>query len=217
MSVGDIIAEPLIIHNVSSKRDAIKRAGKLLEMVGLEAKFIDRYPHEFSGGQRQRISIARAITLNPKLIVADEPVSSLDVAVQAEILALLKGLKKEFGISYLFISHDLRIVSSICDRIFVMYLGKIVEVLPSSEIKRPLHPYTEALISAVPIADPVTKKDRIILGGDVPSPVRLPGGCYFHPRCPYKEAICKEGHPVLEEKVKGHFAGCYFSNKVRGN
>lgn len=215
MNVGDIIAEPLIIHNILSKKDSVKKAGKLLEMVGLDPKFVNRYPHEFSGGQRQRISIARAIALNPKLIVADEPVSSLDVAVQAEVLGLLKGLKKEFGISYLFVSHDLRVVSSICDRIFVMYLGQVVEVMPSSEIKTPLHPYTEALISAVPVADPATKKNRIILEGDVPSPVRLPSGCYFHPRCPYKEAICKERPPVLEEKAKGHFARCYFSNKIR--
>jgi oligopeptide/dipeptide ABC transporter ATP-binding protein len=216
MSAADIITEPILIHKAVSKKERMNTAEELLESVGLEAAHAHRYPHEFSGGQRQRIGIARAIALKPEFIVADEPVSSLDVAVQAEILELLRRLKKGHGISYLFVSHDLRVVASMCERVAVMYLGKIVELLPASGIKEPLHPYTRALISAVPVADPAAKKKRMILEGDVPSPVRLPQACLFHPRCPYKEDICMKAEPVLERRKNGHLAACHLAEKVRG-
>ncbi len=214
MSVGDIISEPLLIHKACPKKERLNVAKDLLKSVGLEAEHVRRYPHEFSGGERQRICIARAIALKPRFIVADEPVSSLDVAVQAEILDILRKLKTSHNISYLFVSHDLRVVASMCERIAVMYLGKIVELMPSGDIKRPRHPYTQALISAVPIADPSTKKRRIILEGNVPSPVNLPTGCHFHPRCPYKEDVCMKVAPVLEEGG-GQLVACHFSEKVR--
>jgi len=210
MTIGDIISEPLLIHGLCRSMDRFERAEELLLQVGLEPALARRYPHEFSGGQRQRISIARAIATKPRLIVADEPVSSLDVAVQAEILALLRELRQRHGIAFLFISHDLRIVASLCDRVAVMYLGKIMEILPASQIKDATHPYTVALLSAVPIADPSQKKERIVLKGDVPSPVNIPRGCPFHTRCRHKEDVCEKKEPVLEEKKIGRFTACHF-------
>lgn len=213
MSVRDIVTEPFLVHGSAVKKDLNKKAEELLISVNMDPSSIYRYPHEFSGGQRQRIGIARAIALAPKLIVLDEPVSSLDVAIQAEILELLKRLQKDFNMAYLFVTHDLRVVANICQRVAVMYLGRIMEVLPASNIRAAGHPYTRALLSAVPIADPGVKTNRVILEGDVPSPVSIPSGCPFHPRCRYKEDICVSIEPVLEEKRPGCFAACHFWDK----
>ncbi|PIR17406.1 MAG: peptide ABC transporter ATP-binding protein [Deltaproteobacteria bacterium CG11_big_fil_rev_8_21_14_0_20_49_13] len=215
MCVGNIVTEPLIINKLIKKNERFKKAGELLKEAGLNEEFAQRYPHEFSGGQRQRICIARAISTRPRLIVADEPVSSLDVAVQADILELLKDLQARYKMAYLFISHDLRVISKLCSRVAVMYLGKIVELMDAKFIKEPLHPYTEALLSAVPLPDPKIKKKRIILEGDVPSPIDLPKGCAFNPRCRYKEDVCMKDAPVLESKADKRQAACYFTQKVR--
>ena len=215
MNVGDIIAEPLLIHKICRKNEKYEKVAALLEEVGLEKNHAYRYPHEFSGGQRQRICIARALSLKPDLIIADEPVSSLDVAVQEDILKLLKDLQARFGLSYLFISHDLRVVKHLSHRIAVMYLGNIVELFKSSDLENASHPYTSALLSAVPVADPEVKKKREILAGDVPSPINPPKGCPFHPRCRYKEDICEKTLPVLEDKGSGHLIACHFHEKVR--
>ncbi|MBU4484586.1 ATP-binding cassette domain-containing protein [bacterium] len=214
MCVGDIVGEPILVHNLCTKFERENRVKELLEVVGLKVKDINKYPHEFSGGQRQRIGIARAISVMPKFIVADEPVSALDVSIQGGIINLLQDLQKEFGISYLFISHDIKVVEHISHRIAVMYLGKIVETFDSRDISKAVHPYTLALLSAVPVPDPVKKKTRLILSGDVPSPIHPPDGCPFHPRCRYKEEICTHTHPIMEKRGDDHCVACHFIDKV---
>jgi oligopeptide transport system ATP-binding protein len=209
MTVGDIIGEPLEIHNLARGKEKVRRVQELLEVVGLSPYHANRYPHEFSGGQRQRIGIARALAVNPKLIIADEPVSALDVSIQAQVLNLLEELQKEFGLTYLFIAHDLSVVKHISDRIAVMYLGKIVELADTEELfSNPQHPYTEALLSAVPIPNPEMRRERIILPGDVPSPVNPPAGCRFHTRCLYAQASCKVDEPPFADIGGGHFLAC---------
>lgn len=209
-TVENIIMEPLIIHNVGTKEERQKKVKMLIEKVGLNPSHAKRYPHEFSGGQRQRIGIARALALGPKLIICDEPVSALDVSIQAQIINLLKALQKEFGYTYIFISHDLSVVKHICDRIGVMYLGKMVESADDITLfSKPLHPYTQALFSAIPIADPeFDKGEQIILEGDIPSPVNPPSGCPFHTRCPKAKEICSQKTPEYKEYEPGHFAAC---------
>lgn len=216
MTIGDIIGEPLVVHRVGTSAEREARVKELLEAVGLNPQYVKRYPHEFSGGQRQRIGIARALALGPKLIICDEPVSALDVSIQAQVLNLLEDLQKEFGLTYLFIAHDLSVVRHISDRVAVMYLGKIVEMAETEELFRnPRHPYTEALLSAVPVPDPDYQRERIILKGDVPSPVNPPSGCYFHPRCPYAQPICKEQEPPFTDIGGEHFASCHFSTTLQ--
>ena len=216
MTAGQIVAEPLEIHKVAHGKDLRQRVLDLLQLVGLSAEMAERYPHEFSGGQRQRIGIARAIALKPKLIVLDEPVSALDVSVQAQILNLLIDLKKEFQLTYLFISHNLDVVRYISDRIAVMYLGKIVEVGSCQAVyKQPLHPYTEALISAAPVPDPdFDRSKRIILTGDLPSPSNPPPGCSFHTRCPIAQENCRSDVPPLRELASGHFSACHYAETL---
>ena len=211
MSVGAIVREGLTIHRLAEGAEADKRVRSLLEEVGLRPEYADRYPHEFSGGQRQRVGIARALAVEPAFIVCDEPVSALDVSVQAQVINLLQDLQKQRGLSYLFIAHDLSVVEHIADRVAVMYLGKIVELANAKDLYRePLMPYTQALLSAVPVPDPVAKRERIVLQGDVPSPANPPTGCVFHPRChhPRKDAACATIVPPLEEKAPGHFVAC---------
>ena len=200
MTIGSIVGEPLTIHNVAKGQERKDRVEQLLHRVGLRPEHIRRYPHEFSGGQRQRIGLARALALNPKLIIGDEPVSALDVSIQAQVINLLEDLQKDLGIAYVMIAHDLAVVQHVSDRIAVMYLGKIVELAEADElVSSPKHPYTEALLSAVPVPDPTVKTERILLKGDVPSPVNPPSGCRFHTRCPYKEDLCdQEDPPMLE-------------------
>jgi len=210
MRVGDIVGEGLEVHGIARGKEKQDRVVELLRQVGLREDHYDRYPHEFSGGQRQRIGIARALAVSPKLIVADEPVSSLDVSIQAQIINLLQELQEKMGLAYFFISHDLRVVEHISHRVAIMYLGKIVEIAPSQKIyQEAKHPYTRALLSAVPIADPDHKKERMILQGDVPSPVNPPTGCSFHPRCPFREDICDKVEPQLEFTEEGHGVSCH--------
>jgi len=210
MTVEDIVGEPLIIHGIARGKEKTERVVKLLDTVGLPPRYKDRYPHEFSGGQRQRIGIARALSLNPKLIVCDEPVSALDVSIQAQVINLLEDLQAEFGFSYLFIAHDLSVIKHISSRVAVMYLGKIVEMAVTDELFRnPLHPYTEALLSAVPVPDPTLRRERIVLKGDVPSPINPPSGCRFRTRCPYVMAVCGEEVPPLNDIGDQHYAACF--------
>ena len=214
MTIADIIGEALDIHGLAETPSARqKRIAELLQSVGLDPAYAQRYPHEFSGGQRQRIGIARALAVEPKLIVCDEPVSALDVSVQAQIINLLQDLQQERGIAYLFIAHDLAVVEHISRRVMVMYLGKVVELAEAKSLLRaPKHPYTQALISAVPVVDPDSKRKRIVLAGDVPSPIHPPAGCPFHPRCPMAELPrCRDEVPALREITPGHWVACHFA------
>lgn len=214
-TVSQIIGEPLLIHGFRKRRPREDRVLELLNVVGLRPENMRRYPHMFSGGQRQRIGVARALALNPKLIVCDEAVSALDVSIQAQVLNLLKELQDKFGLTYLFISHDLHVVEHISDRVAVMYLGKLVELGESENLYlKPLHPYSQALLSASPMPDPGLKRERIILKGDVPSPIDPPPGCRFHPRCKYARDICGSSEPAMREFEPGHFTACHFAGSV---
>jgi oligopeptide/dipeptide ABC transporter ATP-binding protein len=214
-TIAQIIGEPLLVHGMKNRKQREERVLYLLDVVGLRPEQMRRYPHMFSGGQRQRIGVARALALNPELIVCDEAVSALDVSIQAQVLNLLKDLQQEFGLTYLFISHDLHVVEHISDRVAVMYLGKIVELAPSKDLyKRPLHPYSQALLSASPMPDPKRKHKRIILKGDVPSPIDPPSGCRFHTRCIYARDLCSRKEPALREIKFRHMAACHFAGEV---
>ena len=214
-TVSHIVGEPLLVHGMKNRREREDRVLQLLRVVGLRREHMRRYPHQFSGGQRQRICVARALALHPKLVVCDEAVSALDVSIQAQVINLLKDLQQDFGLTYLFISHDLGVVEHVSDRLAVMYLGKIVELAHSVQIyQTPLHPYTQALLSASPIPDPTLKRDRIILKGDVPSPIDPPHGCRFHTRCLYAEEICSQQEPELKDARKSHLAACHFAGSV---
>ena len=215
MTVLDIIGEPMRILEHASAKDIERRTADLLRKVGLRPEFMRRYPHAFSGGQRQRIGIAHAIAVNPKVVVADESVSALDVSVRAQIVELFQALKQELGLTYLFISHDLSVVEYIADRVAVMYVGKMVELAETEELyRRPRHPYTEALMSAVPRADPRNRSNRILLSGDVPNPANPPSGCYFHPRCRYAQPICGQQAPELVDLGNEHFVACHFAREL---
>jgi len=214
MTVGAIVGESLVIHRLVKRgRDFEDRVVQLLETVGLHADHMRRYPHEFSGGQRQRIGIARALAVSPRLVVCDEPVSALDVSIQAQVINLLEDLQEQFNLTYLFIAHDLSVVEHISDRVAVMYLGRIVEIAPAQELyAAPRHPYTQALLSAVPIPDPTVARQRIVLQGDVPNPINPPAGCHFHPRCPHAMERCRSEAPLLREVAAGHLAACHLND-----
>jgi len=216
MSVGEIVGEPLAVHKVANQKEINERVEHLLELVGLNPAFANRYPHEFSGGQRQRIGVARALSLQPSFIICDEPISALDVSIQAQVVNLLEDLQGQFNLTYLFVAHDLSMVRHISDRVAVMYLGVIVELASRNDVyNKPLHPYTQALLSAVPIPDPVAdaKRERVILKGDVPSPVNPPSGCRFRTRCPIAESICAETRPEFRETQPDHFVACHFAER----
>jgi peptide/nickel transport system ATP-binding protein len=211
MTVGQILAEPLMLHDMVPAAERKQRVAELLEMVGLEPFYAGRYPHEFSGGQRQRIVIARALAVEPKIVICDEPVSALDVSIRAQILNLLKELQARLGLAYIFISHDLSVVKHIADRIAVMYLGRIVETGPADDIfDDPRHPYTRALLSAIPVASPHARRERRLLEGDVPSPIDPPPGCHLHPRCPFAGELSRTQRPPLDDDGKGHATACHF-------
>jgi peptide/nickel transport system ATP-binding protein len=215
MTLLDIVGEPLLTNGVARGAELKERVAELLRVVGLRPQYMARYPHAFSGGQRQRIGVARALALNPQLVVCDEPVSALDVSVQAQILNLLQDLQEQFGLTYLFISHDLSVVEHISDRVVVMYVGKLVESAATSELfSRPRHPYTEALLSAVPKPDPRAQADPIIMPGEVADPAHPPTGCYFHPRCRYCIDVCKTDTPVLREISPDHFVSCHRADEL---
>jgi len=214
-TVASIVGEPLKIHGLQRRKERDARVLELLEVVGLQREHLRRYPHMFSGGQRQRIGVARALALNPRLVVCDEAVSALDVSIQAQVLNLLRDLQERLGLTYLFISHDLHVVRFISTRVAVMYLGKIVELAPAPALyAQPLHPYTQALLSASPLPDPTRHRQRILLKGDVPSPINPPPGCRFHTRCLYADKICREQEPALREIKNGHFAACFFAGSL---
>jgi oligopeptide/dipeptide ABC transporter ATP-binding protein len=211
MTIGQILSEPLMLHDIVPASERKRRVADLLEMVGLQPFYAGRYPHEFSGGQRQRIVIARALAVEPKIVICDEPVSALDVSIRAQILNLLKELQARLGLAYIFISHDLSVVKHIADRIAVMYLGRIIETGPADDIfADPRHPYTRALLSAIPVASPNARRERRILEGDVPSPINPPPGCHLHPRCPYAGELSRTQRPPLDDDGKGHATACHF-------
>jgi peptide/nickel transport system ATP-binding protein len=214
-TLKEIVGEPLVAHNIARGQELEDRVAGLLKVVGLRPEYMSRYPHAFSGGQRQRIGIARALALNPRLVVCDEPVSALDVSVQAQILNLLTDLQREFGLTYLFVAHNLSVVKHISDRVAVMYVGKLVELADSATMfAHPLHPYTEALISAVPKPDPLLRRKRIVLAGEIANPANPPSGCYFHPRCRYATDRCAQETPTLQEYGAGHWAACHFADQL---
>jgi peptide/nickel transport system ATP-binding protein len=215
MTLLDIVGEPLLVNGVTDRTERIDRVSALLKLVGLRPEYMRRYPHAFSGGQRQRIGIARALALHPRLVVADEPVSALDVSVQAQVLNLLLELQGELGLTYLFVAHDLSVVKHISDRVAVMYVGQIVEIAPSVQLfVRPLHPYTAALLAAIPVPDPRARSERRPLTGEVANPAAPPSGCYFHPRCPYAVEKCKTTAPAWEELEPGRFVRCHRAREL---
>lgn len=215
MTVGEIVREPLLVHRVGTKDEQLRAVRELLELVGLTGDMLERYPHEFSGGQRQRIGIARALALNPELIVADEPVSALDVSVQAQVINLLQDLQKQLNLTYIFIAHDLSVVRHICDRVAVMYVGKLVELARVDDLfNRPLHPYSEALLAAAPAPDPSKRHAYQRLQGEIADPSKPPPGCLFHPRCPYAEERCRTEEPALREMEPGRFVRCHFAEQL---
>ena len=216
MTLLDIVGEPMSVNGIAKGREREDRVADLLDRVGLRPEFMRRFPHAFSGGQRQRIGIARALALNPRLVIADEPVSALDVSVQAQVLNLLLELQAGFNLTYLFVAHDLSVVKHVSDRVAVMYVGKIVETSPTKELfAAPKHPYTEALLSAVPEPDPRARSNRIVLEGEVANPADPPSGCYFHPRCPYATDVCRAETPALEEVSPGRFVSCHYSHELQ--